>query len=133
MAKKLSRRTLARYIVDQIVSGASQSKIVHQVAAYLVETRRTKELPLILKDVEEVLLDRGVATATVTSAFELSDATLAAISSMIRSKTGASSVELATQIDQHVLGGIKLELPGRELDNTVARKLTGLRTNYKKA
>lgn len=133
MAKKLSRRVLARYIVDQIQSGTSNAVIVKQVAAYLVESRRTKELPLIVKDVEQVLIERGVANATVTSAFELSDATLAKIKTMIREQTGAKSVDLSTNIDTDVLGGIKLELPGLELDNTIARKLTALRTNYKKA
>jgi len=32
-----------------------------------------------------------------------------------------------------VLGGIKLELPGRELDTTITRQLTLLKTRYKKA
>jgi F-type H+-transporting ATPase subunit delta len=133
VAKKLSRRTLAKYIVDQIQSGASKATIVKQVASYLIETRRTKELPLIVKDVEQELMERGIANATITSAFELSDATLSSIKSMIRHQTGAASVELSEHVDASVLGGIKLELPGRELDNTIARKLTGLRTNYKKA
>lgn len=133
MARKLSRRSIAEYFIDQIEAGTSQSTVVKQIAAYLIETRRTKEISLLIKDIEHELMQRGTVTATVTSAFKLGDTSLSSIKSMIRRLTDTKHVNLSTDVDRAVLGGIKLELPGKELDNTIARKLSGLRANYKKA
>lgn len=133
MAKKLSRRSLARFVVDQIQAGTSEKLVAKQLAGYLVDHRRTKELPLIIRDIEYTLMQRGKATATVTSAFPLSQSAIESVKSLIKEVTSTQSVELLAQTDQSVLGGIKLELPGSELDDTIARKLTSLRTNYKKA
>lgn len=133
MARKLSRRVLSDYIVSQLLSGVKAKKIAEQVAAYLVQNRRTKEYGLIIKDVEYELLQRGIATARVTSAFKLGQSAMKDVESLVRSTGKITSVNIEEYIDPSVIGGIKLELPGKELDNTIARKLTGLRTNYKKA
>ncbi len=133
MARKLSRRNLAQYVAAQIVDGKPKKALVQQLAAYLVETKRTNELDLVLRDIQFYLAKHGRLSGTVTSAHELSVATLKAIEAFAKQQTNASSVSLDTRVDESVLGGIKLEIPGYELDTTAARKLTILKTRYKKA
>jgi F0F1-type ATP synthase delta subunit len=133
MARKLSRRSLALYVAARLEKGTSQKEIARQLAAYLATTHRTKELSLIVRDIQFYLAEKGHIAGTVTSAHELSATTLALIEAFAKEKTGAEDVSLERLIDESVLGGIKLEIPGYELDTTIARQLTLLKTRYKKA
>lgn len=133
MARKLSRRHLAQYIATELANGKSQKALVEQLAAYLVETKRTSELELVVRDIQFYLAQHGRLSGVVTSAHELSAAALKRIEAFAKQQTNASSVSLDTRVDESVLGGIKLEIPGYELDTTAARKLTILKTRYKKA
>ena len=133
MARKLSRRDLARHAARQLSDGASQKTVALQLAAYLIQNRRTNELGVIVRDIAAYLTEYGHVTGTVTSAHELSAATLKAIKAYAQEKTGAKDITLDTVIDEAVLGGVKLELPGLELDTTIAHQLTLLKTRYKKA
>lgn len=133
MAQKLSRRSLALHVATHLVNGKPQKEIAQQLAAYLIWTRRTKELRLIVRDVQFYLAEHGHIAGTVTSAHELSSSTLKSIEAFAKEKTGAKTVSLDRSIDESVIGGIKLEIPGYELDTTIARQLTILKTRYKKA
>ena len=133
MARKLSRRSLSLHVATHLVNGKPQKEIAKQLAAYLIWTRRTRELSLIVRDIQFYLAEHGHIAGTVTSAHELSAATLRSIEAFTKQKTGAKDVSLDRAVDESVLGGIKLEIPGYELDTTVARQLTILKTRYKKA
>lgn len=133
MAKKLSRRVIAQYFGQQLIAGADQPSLSRQLAGYLIESKRTKELDLIVGDIESYLATQGIVMADVTSAFPLSETTEQTIRQMIIGATGAQNIHLNTTVDASVLGGIKLSIPGKELDSTVVRKLSTLRTEYKKA
>ncbi|MFZ1250599.1 MAG: F0F1 ATP synthase subunit delta [Candidatus Microsaccharimonas sp.] len=133
MARKLSRRSVATYIAKQMVDGAQVRTLAQQLAAYLVESRRTSEIDLVLRDIQYYLAEKGYLSCTVTSAFELSDATRKLIEAFAKNTTGATTVTLESVVDPTVLGGIKISLPGKEFDATIARSLTTLRTRYKKA
>lgn len=132
MAQKLSRRNLATYVADHWTE-QSHTKVVRQLAAYLVETRRTKELDLIVRDVDYLLSERGVVNARITSAFDLSAETNRAIKQLVKERTGAKTVTTHSETNPSLLGGFKVQLPGRELDRTIAHQLTVLRTRFKKA
>ena len=133
MARKLSRHDLAQYVVRQLTSGASQQRTVLQLAAYLIENGRTNESDTIIRDISVALAEQGHVSGIITSAHELSVATKKAIELYVKEKTGAAHSVLDAVVDESVLGGIRLELPGRELDTTIARQLTLLTTRYKKA
>ena len=133
MARKLSRRSLSLHVATHLADGKPQKEIAMQLAAYLILNRRTSELDVIVRDVQFYLADHGHISGTVTSARELSSATLKSIEAFTKEKTGAKNVSLDRSIDESVLGGIRIEIPGYELDTTVARQLTILKTRYKKA
>ena len=132
MSRRLSRRSLALYVADGVISG-KPTPVIQQLAAYLIESRRTKELDLIVRDVEYFLSQKGIVTATVTSAFDLSTETKKAVETLIKEQTKATKIEMETQIDPNVIGGVKINLPGYELDQTIAHQLTVLKTRFKKA
>lgn len=130
---KLSRRAVTEYIAEQLLAGAPQRKLIEQLAAYLIESRRTKELNLMVRDIQYYLADKGHVSGTVTTAFELSQATKDALTAFAKAETNATKVNLDTIVDPTVLGGMKISIPGKELDTTVSRKITLLKTRYTKA
>jgi F-type H+-transporting ATPase subunit delta len=68
----------------------------------------------------------GIITATVTTASVLDDALRAKISEIVVSHTG-KQVELTEIVDAKVIGGYKLKIEDREIDDTVASKLAELK------
>lgn len=132
MPQRLSRRKLATYVAG-LVLDKKTDQAVQELAAFLVETRRTKELALIVRDVEAIMASKGVIVGTVTTAFELSDAAKKAIEAQVAAQLGAKDVSLSPVIDKSVIGGTKIRVPGYESDQTVAHTLTVLKTRFKKA
>lgn len=133
MARKLSRRDLATYFANEALKGTSVKKLSRQLAAYLIETGRTKELSLMLREIQYRLSEKGYVMGTVTTAHALTDATRKAITTYAKKHSSATTLHLDSIVDSSVLGGMKLDLPGHELDATIARQLTTLKTKYKKA
>jgi len=133
MPGRLSRRAVAEYIATELAAGNSKKLLTEQLAAYLIDTKRTKELELIVRDIQFQLAEKGIVQASVVSAFELSSETKKQLEEFVKTKTKATNVSLSNVVDPKVLGGVKITLPGRELDQTVAHQLTVLKTRFKKA
>lgn len=131
MSTRLSRRKITEYAASQIISGADVGTITSQLAAFLIDSRRTGEADLIIRDIEYQLAERGLVLASVVSAYALSKATAQAITKMVKNTAHAKTVELQQFIDPSVLGGVRIDIPGRQLDGTVSRRLSLLTTNEK--
>jgi F-type H+-transporting ATPase subunit delta len=68
----------------------------------------------------------GIITATITTAVPL-DATLRASINALVVKESGKQVELTEVVDAKVLGGYKLKIEDREIDDTIASKLANLK------
>lgn len=122
MAASVSRRKLAEYCTGQIIAGEIKMAM-KQLAAYLIETGREREADLIIRDIEGMLADRGTILATVTTAHPLSAALRSTLADLLKGKT----VHMREIVDESVLGGVRIELPGKLYDATVKRKLESLK------
>lgn len=127
MAVRLSRRKLAAHVADQLLAG--KKDVVEELAAYLVETRRTDEYELIVRDIEYALADRGVLVADVAAAHDLSSESKDAITSYLKSVTKAKAIQLRSTVDQSLLGGVRITSSIGELDGTLKRKIMTLRAS----
>jgi F-type H+-transporting ATPase subunit delta len=123
MALRLSRRKIATYAADQLLAGVSKKEVLRSVAAHLVETRRTREQILLIREIEDVLALRGHVVADVTSAHPLSKE----LKDQIKDLVEADTLQLRELVDPTVLGGMKIDVPGKRFDGTIRRKLTALR------
>ncbi len=132
MAIRLSRRKIAGYIADRLLSTRDDGAVINELAGYLIDSKRTKELELVVRDVEYELQNRGVVLARVTSASDLTKTTEDAVKQLVQDNSGASKVYLKQFIDPGLIGGFRVDLPGHRLDATIARRLATLRANYKK-
>ena len=59
---QLTRRQLAQYGAAELLNG--NMAVVQELAAYLVETKRSKEADMLVRDIESALADQGVIVAT---------------------------------------------------------------------
>lgn len=123
---KLTRRKLAEYAAQQLEAGTNIADVMRDIAAHLIETKRVKESELIVRDIEARLLDRGMALVTVTSARPLSKNALGDIEQYVRDEQNVKSVIFREVIDESVIGGVRIALPGKTADFTVKAKLDTL-------
>ena len=68
----------------------------------------------------------GILEATAISAVPLTEQQRAALHAKLESLTG-KTIDLKTKVDAKVLGGIRLDIEGTELDGTVQNRLISLR------
>ena len=68
----------------------------------------------------------GILEATAISAIPLTEPQRAALPAKLESLTG-KTIDLKTKVDAKVLGGIRLDIEGTELDGTVQNRLASLR------
>jgi F0F1-type ATP synthase delta subunit len=123
MAIRLSRRKIAAFVVDQLLDGVSPSQPLREVAAYLLATRRTREQDLVVREIEDALAVQGIVVADVTSAHSLDSVMKTEIGKLV----GAKSLQLREVVDKSVLGGVRIDVPGKRFDGTMQRKLTALK------
>lgn len=123
MAQRISRRKLAALVADRLIAGDPAAQALREVAAYLIATGRTREQELIVRDIEVALSEKGMVVADITSVHPVSDT----LQAHIKTLTGASSLHLRPTIDASVLGGVRIDIPGKRFDGTIRRKLNALK------
>ena len=124
-ASTISQRRLAAYVAGQLLASGDKKRLIKELAAYLIETGRVRDLNQLVAAIEEALASRGAVVATVTTARPLSPENKQAIVKQF-TPTGAK-LYIREQIDSSVIGGFKIELPGSQFDGTVIHKLTTLK------
>ncbi len=125
---KLSRRQLAVYGADQLLTNKSPHQVAKELASVLVNSRRQNQAELLADDIGWELERRGqVANANITSARALSEALLKQISTHIKQAAKVRSVIINQNIDKSVIGGVRIETAAHSWDKTLRRKLTDIR------
>lgn len=122
MQQKISRRKIAQYVVTSHESGAPLEALMTEVAAYLIATKRTREADLTVRAIEDVLAGRGTVIARVTTAHPLDEQLRREITALV-----GGNVSIDEIVDPTVVGGVRIETPGKLLDATLKRKLLALR------
>ena len=121
-----SRRKLAEHAATRLVRGDARKAVVKELAAYLIVHHRTAEAELVTRDIDSALASLGHVSAVATSARALTDATKQEIMAYVKAQTDAKNVNLAEVIDESLIGGVKIEYPGHQLDMTIKAKLEKL-------
>ena len=76
--------------------------------------------------------ERGISNADVTSAAELSKKDIEALKASLKRALGRD-VEIRTDVDPELLGGLIVQVGSRMFDSSLRTKLEGLRTAMKEA
>ena len=122
---KITTNELAKYAVDRIESGVEAPALAQQIAAYLLEERRSREMPMIMRAIEEELAKRGSAQITITAAHEVSEETKKQLANLLEVKNPI----FTEVIDREVIGGVKARSGETEIDLTVRGRLNNFKAN----
>lgn len=124
----LSRRQLAVYAADQLLSNQRASTIAKELAAVLVNSRRAGQAELLAQDIAWELESRGkAANATVTTTTELSEQLRKQVRDFVSKSARVEQVIINENIDKAVIGGIRIDTAAHSWDKTLSRKLTEIR------
>lgn len=126
---KTSRQELAEAILKLIESKKSPATLSKEIAGYLVEERRTSELDMIMRDVNTLRQQKGVLEAVIISAFPISRQIINDVTKLLqRQFPVAKTILIDQRIDTNLIGGIRIEAGGKQLDTSIRTKLTKLKS-----
>lgn len=125
MAAKISRRKLAKYCADEVI--AKKTDVWKRLAAYLVDTKRTREAELIIRDVAAALEAKGIVLVEAISATALSKEIKQHIAALLTQQAGAKEVHIAQTVDPTVIGGVRIVTPTALYDTTIQQNINALR------
>ncbi len=121
MSLRLTRRQVARYAAQELVSGADTTKLVKQLAEWLKETKSLRSSGLLVEDIKYFLAhDHDTLYAQVTTAHEVSQKLLDDVTALL-SREGYATVVVDQTKDESLLGGLIVRTSDKELDASVAR------------
>lgn len=114
-----------RELVEKALAGAPQEAM--NMALLLLHRSRTALAPQIAEAYQELLdAEKGISHATVTSAVPLTDEERAAVKSRLTQITGGE-VEVKTEVDEDILGGLIVRIGDRLIDGSTRNKLLELK------
>lgn len=123
----ISRRLLVKTFVDLVEQEGVSAKLVTSFAAYLFETGHAKHTDLVINDIIAEFARRGRVLAHVTTAHPLKGTRRPEIEKWLKHTLGAHHIELTEEVEPKIIGGIKVSLPGLEMDATLKSQLQALR------
>jgi F0F1-type ATP synthase delta subunit len=127
----ISRRRLAEYAADQLLASKSARAIARELAAVLIETNKSKDASLLAQDIAWQLESRGaLAQVEVTSATELSESLRKEITKFIKQAANVERAVLQENVDESVIGGLRIETAKHAWDKTIAKQLTDIREAF---
>jgi F-type H+-transporting ATPase subunit delta len=140
VAQAVADPNMVRRLEDPHVPLAAHAEALHSVAGsdmlppmanllgLVLRRRRLDSLPQIAREFKRLYNRRsGIVEATATSALELDDKEISALTQRLEKMTGAS-IELATAVDPAILGGIQVRIGDTLYDGSVRGRLERLRT-----
>lgn len=116
---KPTRKTIAEAVLA-LSGNVSEKKLSAALAGYLVHERRSGELDAIMREVAQLRKQRhGVVEVTITSAHPLQDKVKKQLVALLHEK----QVVVNEEVQEEVLGGVRMETSESQLDLTVRNRL----------
>jgi F0F1-type ATP synthase delta subunit len=121
---KQPRTKLSRLVADKTLKSGLSRRFNKEVAAYLLSQRRTTELDSVLRDVQADWAEAGYVEVLAASAHPLTATLITDIRQRVKGLYPSAKRIIVTEVfDPAVIGGVRLNLPNRQLDLTVQAKL----------
>lgn len=119
-----TRSQIATAIAIKTLNVQDTKQLAHAVAGYLLEENRVDEIDSIMRDVLAYRNAHGHTEVSVVSAYPITaDVRSDVLAAVKQEYPGAASYTINETIDPNVVGGLRIEFGGEELDLTVRAKL----------
>jgi len=113
------------------IFGNGWNKITSSFVNILMRKRREFYLPEIAEEfTKQYKAHQKIATAILTTATPVDDATLQDVKNIVLKQTGMKSVELTTEVDASLIGGFVLKFGDKLYDTSIAHKLEKLSKQF---
>lgn len=120
-----TRHNLAEVIGKKTLNITEGSKLAKEIAQFLLDEKLTNDLDSIMRDVMQYRLDNGIVEVTAISANQLSDTDLKDIEALLhREYPDGKRFIIDQTINPEMIGGVKLEFPGSQLDLSLRARLS---------
>ena len=108
---------------------------VHQITNSFLQLVVNKGRSAILFDtakqfVAQYNANKGIVTAEVTSAIELTDASKAEVISLVKKEMGAKEVIVKEKVNENLIGGFILKVGDKQFDASIASGLNKLKKEF---
>lgn len=124
MVAKTSKKTIATAVAELLESGQNSTQVARNLAAYLVEERRSSELDAILREVSRIRRERsGVVEISARSVFPVDAEAKRAVARLF----GAEKAVFNDQTDASLIGGAVFESADAQLDLSFRRQINQLK------
>lgn len=121
---RTSRTRLAKLLAERTLKHGVSRRFDKEVAAYLLSEGRVNELDSLLRDVQADWAEAGHVEVIARSAYPLSAAIKADIRREVKKvHPAARQIVVNEVIDPDMVGGVRLNLPNRQLDLSIRSKL----------
>jgi F0F1-type ATP synthase delta subunit len=121
---KAHRVKIAGTIAGNTLKKGVNKKYAKEVAAYLLESRRVGDLDSILRDVQADWAKAGYLEIIAESAHPLTATLRAEITRRAKAiYPDTKRVVITEENNPEIIGGVRLSLPGKQLDLSVEAKL----------
>lgn len=105
-----------------------QNELSRGVYSLMVDKKRETYIPAMAKSFIAMYNEaKKIVQVEVNSAVELSKSTLSDIEKYVKSITDSKSVDVKTNIDASVVGGLTIEFGGKIFDSTVSTQINKIK------
>lgn len=112
--------------INAVASASKFSPLMVQFLGVLAANRRLASLSSIIRAFELLLADhRGEVSASVKSASALTKTQMTALQKSLKAAIG-SDVAIDAEIDENLLGGLKIQIGSQMIDSSLKTKLDNL-------
>ncbi len=117
--------------LDAILEKAGAMRLIRNFVSLVAANRRLFALEDMIKAFQGLLAQhRGELSATVTSAVVLNDEHVAQLKETLKSSLG-QDVQLETNVDDSLIGGLIVKVGSRMIDSSIRTKLSSLKIAMK--
>ena len=121
---KVPRHVIAEVIASRSLENVSAEVLAKETAAYLISQHRTAELDSLVRDILQYRADHGIVEVTALSSHELNDSIRKNIRADIQELyPSAKQIIINEDLDENVMGGIRLSLANQQFDASIRSKL----------
>ncbi len=114
------------------IFGTSVNKITLSFMSLMIRKRRERYLPSIAEAFADLYkASKGIKTAYVTSAVELSEKEKTGVLEILRKLTD-KKIDLVEEINESLLGGFVINLEDYQIDQSVSTKVKKLKKDFEK-
>lgn len=119
-----SRHHLAAVIGERTLHVHDSKQLAREVAAYLLEEHQTASLESLLRDIMQYRADHGHVEVMAVSSHDLGGEVVSDIKQLLHQEySTAKTVIVNPQIDNGVIGGVRIDQANEQLDLTTRAKL----------